>query len=108
MTSFCIHKNRIVYESIPWLVANGQEREAETILRKAAKVNNIKFPDRIFLADDQEYEVKEKKSIVKKAKTLWTKLLESSTKKEKYRISLSDMFRNTTIRTYLIVYIYIW
>ena len=42
---------RGVSESIPWLVNNGKGKEAEKIMRKAAKTNKIVLPEGIFEDD---------------------------------------------------------
>ena len=39
---------------MPWLVANKKYKEAEAVLKKAAKVNKIPYPDHIFTADAEE------------------------------------------------------
>ena len=42
-------------ESIPWLVANNRGKEAEEILRRAAKINKITLPESIFV-DNSEHQ----------------------------------------------------
>lgn len=32
---------RLIYESVPWLVANGRKKEAEEILQRAARFNKL-------------------------------------------------------------------
>jgi hypothetical protein len=41
---------RFLPESIPWLCANQRVSEAEDIIRKAAKFNNVPMPTRILLS----------------------------------------------------------
>ena len=41
--SYC----RLLPESIPWLAANNQVDKAEKILRQAAAMNKVEFPDEI-------------------------------------------------------------
>ena len=42
---------RTLPESLTWLVANNRIEEAEQILRKAARVNGVEFPEVIFSRD---------------------------------------------------------
>jgi type III secretion system FlhB-like substrate exporter len=42
--SYC-DRCRILPESIPWLVANGRHKEAEDIIRAAAKFNKVLSAD---------------------------------------------------------------
>ena len=37
---------------MPWLIANGKYREAEEILQKAAKMNNVEMPENILLTPE--------------------------------------------------------
>ena len=50
-TNICLN-SRFIDESIPWLVANKKTKQAEQILRKAAKINGITLPDHIFSKED--------------------------------------------------------
>ena len=40
---------RLIPESIPWLAANGKVKEAEEILKKAARMNKVVLPDHILV-----------------------------------------------------------
>ena len=46
---------RILPESIPWLVANDRVVDAEKIIKRAAKFNNVNMPDKILATPEQDY-----------------------------------------------------
>ena len=66
--NFCF--NRLLPESVPWLVANGKRIQAEDILQKASHFNNIKYNGPYLeqnKPNEPEIEVTEKKGFDIKA-----------------------------------------
>ncbi len=50
--------SRLVPESPRWLLSKGRKDEAKKILMKAAKVNKVELPDKIF---DEDIEIEDSK-----------------------------------------------
>lgn len=51
----------IVPESLNWLVASGRHKEAEKIIRRAARLNGLRLPDDFSLDEMEEEKTEEKK-----------------------------------------------
>ena len=71
---------RVLSESVPWLCANGRLKEAEAIIKKAAKFNKVTVPDRIFTTHESEDMLpdgkasgKQKPGFIKDFKEKWRK-----------------------------------
>ncbi|KAK6732812.1 hypothetical protein RB195_016905 [Necator americanus] len=71
-------------ESLRWLVTNERYREADVIMRKAAKVNKSNIPDK------------------------WWEQLEKSQSKKNTSYGLLDLFRTKTLRIRSLVCFFIW
>lgn len=46
-------------ESIPWLTVNDRVKEAEEILKKAAKVNGVSMPDNVLSGPETDHMIKQ-------------------------------------------------
>lgn len=49
---------RLLPESIPWLAANDRVKDAEAILKRAAKVNGVAMPDNVLSGPEQDHMIK--------------------------------------------------
>ena len=81
---------RTIPESPRWLLAHKKYKEAETVLRKAAKFNGVTLPD-----DPMGLKTKAEEDVISQPKT-----------KRKY--TLLDMFRTPKLRFRSIIMFYVW
>ena len=47
--------NRLIDESIPWLVAQGRYKEANKAMQRAARMNKVEIPDNVFSAESEVF-----------------------------------------------------
>ena len=50
---------RLLPESIPWLAANDRVKEAEEILKRAAKFNGKSMPDNVLSGQETDHMIKQ-------------------------------------------------
>ena len=115
---------RIIYESIPWLVANGRKKEAEEILQRAARFNklNEKGP---FLTETEDADISQatiqtksdasKEDVVDAFKNQrkvaqWSLFPCFGKKKEKLetQYNIMDIYRSRILVVYSIVMCILW
>ena len=108
-------------ESVVWLCANNRVAEAEVIIRKAAKLNNIAMPDKILAqpdtaeTQDSDGEKTEDSARKKEGRKLLDKFrnpkvvsISEETKDRSARYTLLDMCRNRHLTINLIIMAYLW
>jgi len=112
--------HRLLPESVVWLCANNRVAEAEEIIRNAAKMNNIKMPDKILArSDTSESPADDKADDGDKTKSGKWKLMEkfrsrrNGTKSEKTedgsaRYTLLDIFRNRHLTVNMFCMLILW
>ena len=105
--------HRILPETIPWLIANNKTKEAEEILRKAAKLNGRELPDKMFgspehdkLAMEEQQPEEGKKGFFSRFKKKKTPEPEGGVKAARY--TLLDVLTNRTLATYAIIMCLLW
>jgi len=106
---------RILRESVVWLCAENRVAEAEEIIRKAAKLNNITLPSKI-LAQSDTFEMQDSAEANQKQRVkLLDKFrnLKNFGRSEKIRdggahYTLVDIFRNRHLTVNLFCMIFLW
>jgi len=102
-------------ESVVWLCANNRVAEAEEIIRKAAKLNNITMPDKILarsdtveMQDSTEASKKSGEKLLDKFRNL--RNMGKSTKKEagEARYTIIDIFRNRHLTINTLCMAFLW
>jgi len=106
---------RLLPESVVWLCANNRVAEAEEIIRKAAKLNNITMPDKILarsdtveMQDSTEASKKSGEKLLDKFRNL--RNIGKSTKKEpgEARYTIIDIFRNRHLTINTLCMAFLW
>ena len=98
-------------ESVPWLYANGKVAEAEKIIQKAAKTNDIKLPDVVLkvkhVGEEVPAKIDDKESTIAKLKKKFT-----SNRSHSHHYSTSytlvDLFKSRLLVLHLGVSSFLW
>ena len=86
--------NRLIPESIPWLVAMGRVEDARQIIERMAKRSNIQLPMEYRLHSTETIELNK------------SQLTKSDSNKLQY--TLVDIITSTKLRRYTFVLFYLW
>ena len=97
-------------ESIPWLVNNGGEKEAEELIRKALAGTDTEIPPKIFPVANNEKQdgVHEKKGITCKSILygLSARCRKDTSRKKAYTVK--DIFRRSRLRKNAAIMALVW
>ena len=108
-------------ESVVWLCANNRVAEAEVIIRKVAKLNNIAMPNKILAQPDtagtqdsvgEKIEdaagKKEGRNLLDRFRNPKNVNIREKTKDRSARYTLLDIFRNRHLTIYIFCSIILW
>ena len=108
-TFVCLHLNRIIPESIPWLIAKKRTDEAKEILQRAATRNNIELPKKYrHYPKDSTSSVHKIENDGKVATGGPEATTEHATKSDSQEYSLIDIMSSPTLRLYSGALFYLW
>ena len=108
-TFFCLYLNRIIPESIPWLIAKKRIDEAKENLQRAATRNNIELPKKYrHYPKDSTSSVFTIENGGKVATGGPEATTEHATKSDSQEYSLIDIMSSPTLRLYSAVLFYLW
>ena len=107
----CLCLNRIIPESVPWLIAKNRIDEAKEIVQSAATSNNIELPKKYRL--DQKnissavysIDTDEKVALGESGSEMTTK---QTTEAESQECTLLDVMSSRTLRLYSAALFYLW
>lgn len=109
----CFKCNRLLPESVIWLYANNRIKEAEQIIRNAAKMNGITLPDNLLTSPtksegSQEEEEVKNGGFLAKIKSIKLCKRQKEEQPETARYTLLDVLRHRLLRMYAIIMSCLW
>ena len=106
-----VRLNRLIPESVPWLIAKDREIEAKRILQSAARWNNVQLPEKYRPPSNDDTSLLNTNSVVgKEVHILNPPLMDTSEdiEVEASQYTILDILASPKLRLYSVIMIYIW